>query len=234
MTYFIGRYYELGVQRILDLILNPGDRFVDIGANIGMITLHARSLVGKNGRIDCFEPNPTCAAKILTHLSINNIGNVTIHACALSDHRGELHLNLTSDHSGTATLAKVDGVRHSFLVDVRVGDDVLTGGQPIDVVKIDVEGFELRVLAGMRRTLVAFKPIVITELIESQLNRAGTTSAEVSKFLKDQGYVPFGVGSSRTFLRHELALFAATTNCNDAVWIHPTHKRAEALMEYVR
>ena len=45
-TFFLGRYYEMGVQRVLDAILMPGDRFVDIGANIGMIALHARSLIG--------------------------------------------------------------------------------------------------------------------------------------------------------------------------------------------
>jgi hypothetical protein len=70
-----GRYYELGVTRVLDFLLRPGDKFVDIGANIGMITLHARFLERAKGRIDCFEPNPECVEALQEHLSINGINN---------------------------------------------------------------------------------------------------------------------------------------------------------------
>lgn len=234
LTYFLGRYYELGVQRVLDLVLAPGDRFVDIGANIGMIMLHARSLVGSTGRIDCFEPNPECVAVLREHLKLNDIDNVTIHGFALSDQPGEMFLSLTSDHSGTGTLARVERAKQSILVSVRVGDDILMDGRPINALKIDVEGFELRVLCGLRHTLEMFKPIVITELIESQSNKVGTSIVEVSSLLKCLGYVPFGIGEVRKGLRHELALFRTTDNSSDAVWVHPTNKRSTALVRYVR
>jgi tRNA G37 N-methylase Trm5 len=68
----------MGVQRVLDAILLPGDRFVDIGANIGMTTLHAHSLIGSTGRIDCFEPNPECIEGLRRHLQINKIKNVAM------------------------------------------------------------------------------------------------------------------------------------------------------------
>ena len=169
-TFFLGRYYEMGVQRVLDAILMPGDRFVDIGANIGMITLHARSLIGSTGRIDCFEPNPECVERLRRHLQINNIENVTIHTCALSDKVGNSNLNLSSEHSGTATLTEVDEVKRTLPVTVCVGDDLLMEGPRINVMKVDVEGYEMKVLKGLARTLEKFRPIIITELIEAHIH----------------------------------------------------------------
>ena len=224
-TYFLGRYYELGVQRTLDLLLQEGDLFVDVGANIGMITLHARHLIGATGRIDCFEPNPQCVNAIRGHVRMNGIENVFVHPCALSDAPGSLDLSLTSEHSGTATLVDVgnDAIR-TIKVDVRIGDDAIEGAPR--VIKIDVEGFELNVLKGLRRTLSMHKPFVVTELIESHLNKAGTNVAEVSGFLFDLGYVAYGISSARALLRHDLVLQRVARGSDfrsftDYLWVHP-------------
>ena len=229
LTYFLGRYYELGVLRVLDVILQPGERFVDIGANIGMITLHARSLVGASGQIDCIEPNPDCVAIIEGHLRLNDIANARVHACALSDSPGALDLNLTSAHTGTATLAKVEGAVRRIAVAVKVGDDVLAAASaaPVRLVKIDVEGFELHVLKGLRRTLTSDKPFVMTELIEEQLGKAGTSVREVTGLLFDLGYEAFGIQSARRLVRHELMLRPVARGdsferFSDVLWAHPS------------
>ena len=179
LTYFLGRYYEFGVLRVLDVVLQPGERFVDIGANIGMITLHARSRVGPSGQLDCVEPNPDCVAMLEEHLRLNGIANARVHACALSDSPGALDLNLTSAHTGTATLAPVEGVVRRIAVAVKVGDELLAAASaaPVRLVKIDVEGFELHVLKGLRRTLTNDKPFVMTELIESSSPRPARACA---------------------------------------------------------
>ncbi len=206
MTYFLGRHYELPVQRALDVILREGDHFVDIGANIGMISLHARSLIGSAGRIDCFEPIPDCAAALREHFRINGIQNATVHDCALSDQPGRQQISITSAHTGTATLAAVDiaELRRAFWVDVRVGDDCIDDS--VDLIKIDVEGFELRVLKGLERVLATAQPFLITELIESQLVHAGTSVDEVADFLMCRGYAAYGLGCQRRLLRHQLRL----------------------------
>lgn len=229
LTYFLGRYYELGVQRVLDVLLRPGDRFADIGANIGMITLHARFVVGAEGRVDCFEPNPECVEVIQEHLRINALENVFVHQYALADAPGALVLNLTSEHSGTATLAEVgsEAVR-TMTVDVRVGDDELQ--EAPRVIKIDVEGFELRVLKGLTRTLLAHKPFLLTELIDGQLARAGSSVTEVTSLLFDMGYAAFGVHSARKFLSHELLLLPVERGgdfiaFSDVLWAHPDQRR---------
>jgi FkbM family methyltransferase len=233
-TFFLGRYYEMGVQRVLDAILMPGDRFVDIGANIGMIALHARSLVGSAGRIDCFEPNPECVERLRRHLQLNNIQNVTIHICALSDKAGKSTLNLSSEHSGTATLTEVDDVKRTLPVTVCVGDDLLMEGPVINVMKVDVEGYEMKVLSGLTRTLEKFRPIIITELIEAHIHRAGSSVAAVTQLLGTLGYVPLGIGTVRKGIRHRLALSRSLKSCNDAVWIHTDDARSARLSKFIR
>ena len=68
-TYFLGRYYDLPTQLLCQAALRVGDHVVDVGANIGMISLLASAIVGPTGRVDAFEPNPLCAQKIRQTLS---------------------------------------------------------------------------------------------------------------------------------------------------------------------
>ena len=225
MTYFLGRYYELGVLETLELLLRPGDRFVDVGANIGMITLHARWLVGAEGRIDCFEPNPDCVAAIRANLALNAIENVHIHPCALGDHAGPMTLHLTSEHSGTATLAETgDDTVREFSVAVQTGDEALR--ETPQVIKIDVEGFELQVLRGLRRTLAQSSPFVLTEVIESQLAKAGERTSDLLDFFATQGYRAYGIGLTRNhrFRNHatlvSIANVKAFTPFKDVLWVH--------------
>jgi FkbM family methyltransferase len=233
-TFFLGRYSEIGVQSVLDATLRPGDRFVDIGSNIGMFTLHARSLIGASGKIDCFEPNPECVRMLREHLEINDIQNVTIHACGLAETAGEMRLNLPSSHSGHATFADVAQPLGAIEVRVCIGDDLLMDGRRVDVIKIDVEGFELNVLRGLQRTLQAWNPILITELLEVHLHRAGTCAAAVAELLGGLGYIPYGIGYVRKGRGHELVLLASTEGFCDVVWIHPKDRRSGPLSALVR
>lgn len=227
-TFFTGRYYELEVLSVLNLLLRSGDSFVDIGANLGMITLHARSLVGESGKIDAFEPNTECVNAIKDLMAMNGIGNVTIHPCAVAETAGALNLSFTSDHSGTATLTDVgDAAVRVLKVDVRVGDDCITTAPR--AIKIDVEGFELHVLKGLRRTLTEHKPFLVTELVEGHLARAGNSTLEVKTFLSNLGYVGFGLSLTRSFWRYRLSLIPLELSVkaqkfNDVLWVHRDQK----------
>ena len=220
-TYFLGRYYELGVQRTLDKLLRKGDTFVDVGANIGMIALHARALVGEAGKVICFEPNPDCADAVAEHMTMNDIENVIVRRCALAEISGTLTLSLTSTHSGTATLAYASNAVRTMQVAVRVGDEELADVIP-RLIKIDVEGFEMQALKGLKKTLVRHKPLLITELIDQHLSKAGTSVAEVSAFLTELGYRPYGIATARSPIRHDLVLHPLNTlasKYSDWLWV---------------
>ena len=225
-TYFLGRYYELEIQQLLSAILDPGDRFIDVGANIGMISLLAAHLVTETGKVDSFEPNPECVQAINNNLEINGIKHVNVYPVGLSDSNGIVRLNLTSLHTGTATMAHVDGVTKSFEVQVLLGDDVVVSdSKQVKLIKIDVEGFELHVLKGLKQTLQMFHPLLITEFVESQFQRAETSGAEIMSFLTEIGYKPYGISMKRKWMRYHFQLIPVLDRFNDRgvrdiLWVH--------------
>jgi len=111
-TWFLARYHELDLQLLMNACLRPGDRVIDVGANIGMLSLHASSRVGANGLIESFEPNPECCARIRRVLDRNGIKHVRLHAMGLSDLEETLTLNVLENHLGMATLAPVSEGGH--------------------------------------------------------------------------------------------------------------------------
>jgi FkbM family methyltransferase len=240
LSYFLGRYHEDSLQLLMSVCLCPGDRFVDVGANIGLITLHGSWLVGTGGRIDSFEPNPECSKIVEDIIRINQITNIAFHNAALSESKGDAVLTLFEDHLGGSTLANVvaDPNAHvSGTVSVRteVGDDVLASDpRPIKLIKIDVEGFELNVLKGLTTTLVTSHPIVVTEVIEGQLNAAGSGRKDLTAFFERLGYKPYGLASHRIGRRLRLKLddlgedVVAAPHL-DFVWLHPGSPSASIL-----
>lgn len=254
-TYFLGRYYDLPLQLAMSRALKVGDRFVDIGTNIGMITLHAAGLVGDSGHIDSFEPNPECCQRIKELLELNNIGHVKLHEVGLSDVPDTLTLSVKSEHSGMGTLTLPSDIEDEiiskkFQVPVFVGDDILMqNSQPIKFVKIDVEGFEFRVLKGLKQTLKTWNPIVVTEVswtpvVQTEesskcLDNVATNTVEIYRFMKQVGYLPYGLTTKRGFLRHNLVLVPLSEDnikdhaFSDFLWLHPENSATEALQRFI-
>lgn len=197
-TYFLGRYYEAHVQRLFQLALRPADSFVDIGANIGMTTLCAAALVTPAGRVVAFEPNPAVYKRLKGHIDANALqGFVDARNIGLADHPGVLTL-AAPRHTGQATFAPPppderegnfkDGVT-LHQTPVRVGDDELAALPDAPTfIKIDVEGFEIKVLEGLARTIARLKPVIVTEALPDQLQRAGAAIEDLFRILQGHGY----------------------------------------------
>ena len=244
-TYFLGRYYDLDLQLAMSQVLEPGDRFVDIGANNGMITLHGAALVTDSGSVEIFEPNPECCRRIEEVLELNNINHVKLHQMGLSDQSDTLTLSVITDHSGMGTLASPGDtydkmVSKTFEVPVFVGDDVLMqNSMPIKFIKIDVEGFEFRDLKGLQNTLKTWHPVVITEVVKDWLERDNTNRTEIYQFMKQLGYLPYGLTEKRRFLGHKLALGTIPEdNVEDAeftdfLWLHPESSANKILKPFI-
>lgn len=227
-TYFLGRFYDLGTQLALKAILKRGDRFVDVGANIGMITLLGAYLVGPEGRVDSFEPNPGCVARIREHLELNRLGHVHIHNMALGANRQTMRLSVVTEHTGMGTLAEVPAQDRALITavhDVQVvpGDETLLRDDlPPRLIKMDVEGFELAALKGLSQTLDRWHPAVITECVEEHLARAGASREELLRFMAAAGYRGYAVETRRQTWRHRLELkpFAPGSGANNVLWFH--------------
>ncbi|MCC6578881.1 MAG: FkbM family methyltransferase [Phycisphaeraceae bacterium] len=238
-TWYLSRYYELATQLLLRQALRPGDRFIDIGANIGMISLLAAKCVGPHGRVDAFEPNPHCAKRIADSLVLNDLHHVAVHNIALGKESGQLTLTVLTEHTGTATLAEIPDVDRGLITrqyDVRVlrGDDVLKPADgPAAVVKIDVEGFECRVIDGLTEILRRDRPLLMTEVVSKWLERAGDSASRLFQLLDAMGYQPWALAVRRNLLcRYQLCPQPLSSLDNlsvtDVVWTHkdmPEHRQ---------
>lgn len=229
-TYFLGRYYDLPTQLLLQAVLKPGDRFCDIGANVGMISLLAARLVGPTGRVDSFEPNPTCAAKIRALREQNRLEHVFVHGVGLSDRSETLTLTVPLVNSGEGSFApsQYDPSEVTVVtVDVVRADDPIGLERPPALIKIDVEGFECRVVDGLTRTLQSSHPLLVTEVVGEHLQRAGASVDALFERMSRFGYSAYAMGSKRNGLKHVLSLTpgtASTLSTTDVFWVHPpTH-----------
>jgi FkbM family methyltransferase len=195
-AYFLGRYYESHTQSLFQAALRPGDVFVDVGANIGMTTLCAAALVGPDGRVIAFEPNPRVFDRLRGHVELNGLERlVELRHCGLSEQPGQFELHVPI-HAGEASFAVPQGagpvVVHS--VPVSVGDDELGRIDMLPMfIKIDVEGFEYRVLCGLRQTLATRQPAVLTEALDVHLARAGSSVEQLFKLMVGLGYTAYSV-----------------------------------------
>jgi FkbM family methyltransferase len=192
-AYFTGRFYQEDLEELLSALLRRGDNFVDVGANIGLVTLLASRLVGDAGTVWAFEPNPEAFARLEEHIDINGLRCNSFNK-GLGSEKGVLTLSRFGRHTGKATLLHRNGVAaETVQVEICRGDDALANldaAQPT-VLKIDVEGFEVAVLEGLGRILDENVAIAI-EVSKSWLKLAGTSEERLHSFLRSHRLEAFG------------------------------------------
>ena len=177
--------------------LGEGSVAVDVGANVGFYTLYLARAVGASGRVHAFEPNPKLCRRLRRHVELNGFTNVTVNCVALSGSHGRAELVVPpGDNSGAAGLASDgNGMDGSTRIEVPVTtlDDYATeqGVDRIDVVKIDVEGYEPFVLEGARGVIQTFKPRMLVEVNTLALARYGWEPDGLLNTIQSLGYELF-------------------------------------------
>ncbi len=186
------------VRWICKRILRPGDVVVDVGANIGMVTMMAARLVGATGHVYAVEPQVDLAEQVALSARLNGYRNVSVHAIALSDTSGQMTLVVPIDNAGAASLvggqsgrtATVNVERtDAFLRSIGVGD--------VRLLKIDVEGHEAAVIAGATSALQASGPDVV--LFEEHGSPAHLQASV--RLIQDFGYEVFAIPRAKFRLR---------------------------------
>lgn len=152
--------HDEALANFLDRELRIGDVVVDVGANIGLVTIHAAHRVGLTGRVLAFEPNPDAADLLTESLYMNKTtglrADVTIDRAAVGATPGSATLAIPRRHRGRASLdARNVPDDDTDTIDVPIVslDERLAALPRIDLVKIDVEGAELDVLRSLTTTL---------------------------------------------------------------------------------
>lgn len=152
--------YEPHVTAVLQRLLSPESVFVDVGANMGWFVLLAATLANR-GKVIAIEPNFNNTQLIYQTMLANKLDNVHVYPFAASDK--ETILRLSAIHSN-GTVAAVDeaGGAYEYVRGVAL-DDLLQDEPVINVLKIDIEGYEPMALKGMLKTLAKHKPVVLSE-----------------------------------------------------------------------
>lgn len=171
-TAFIDRYIETGMN------------VVDIGANLGWFTVRLSRRVGASGHVTSFEPRNDLFHYLSRTVAENKLDNVTLHNCALGAQDGEANVywaksdlnpggtHLVPDDLDPAGLAEGYAVQK---IGMRSLDRVIHN--PVDFIKIDVEGAELLVFEGASRILQADRPLILSEIAPESLEEVSHVSA---------------------------------------------------------
>jgi FkbM family methyltransferase len=177
----------------IELLTEPGWVVVDGGANIGAFSLVAAAACAPGGgRVHAVECAPETLRILRRSLDANPALPVTVHEVALADEQGELEFTVFEGGSGLASFAPEQAGQAIRVPTTTL--DILTAGMPrVDLVKLDVEGAELRALSGAARLLTEQRPMVVIELEPEHLARQGATIAGLQALLNDAEYVAIGV-----------------------------------------
>ncbi len=186
---FIHRNWELQVGQVLHEQLQPGGVFVDVGANIGYFSLLAATLVGESGRVIAFEPLPRLVGQIRRSAVHNHYQWLKVVPKALGDVAGSMELVLSAHNIGGSSLVTPNRIGERVTVEVSTLDFELADLERIDVIKIDVEGFEYEMLQGAQQTLERCRPTLVLEFSPHFYKERSTTmETEILTLLRQLGY----------------------------------------------
>jgi len=196
---FVGGRIEPNEMTFVARAVRPGAVVIDAGASEGLFTMLASRRAGSAGRVVAVEPSPREHERLGANVARNSLGNVTVVREGLLDEPGDLVLHVAeSHHDGRNTFGE-------FVYDIAGEDDVKVPVttldelvlrldlKRVDLVKIDVEGAELRLLQGATTTLRAHHPVLLFELQDASLRAQGSSAEAVLDLLAGFGYcvLPF-------------------------------------------
>ncbi len=230
LLYFL-QFEPPSLALLLEAALTPGDTFVDVGANIGVYAGWAARLVGPTGVVYAFEPVPRTVEFLRSFVGLNELDRVNVVPLAVGASPGHVELNTVAHHSGISSAVGLSVPRsaksEAITVQVTTLDRFLLeeGETRVQLLKIDVEGWELEVLRGARQLLAsADGPAVVFESQDLTLSRAGTSLAEIRTWLLDQvGYVTYALTPRGPAQLSDLDSHTPSTN---ALAVHPSRHRS--------
>lgn len=179
--------YEFIYENRIDV---EGTTIIDVGGNNGQIAIEFANLVGDEGCVHTFEPQRIIYQQLCGNIFMNGLDNVWAHNVALGSEIGKIDVEKPNYHSiGYVNFGDVHvGLKsENFeIVDVMPMDRY--GLKNVSIIKIDVQGFEINVLRGAKKTIEENRPIIFIEVEDDQLSRYGESETSLIKEIEDMGY----------------------------------------------
>jgi FkbM family methyltransferase len=192
--------YEQFQAQILFTLGKSADNFLDIGANMGFYSL-ALATLNPALNVQSFEPQPRIYSCFATNISLNKLeSQVKIYNYGLGSKEDILKMYIpafTGSGGGSfANLHMEEGAAEEVLVSVKSLDTLVPTNSKVDLIKIDVEGFEFEVIQGGLELIQSSKPTIVIELLRKWMKPFGKQPQDVINLLKPLGYEVFSIGSS--------------------------------------
>lgn len=192
-TIATGIYEEKYVDFFLSKI-KEGDIIIDIGSYIGYFSLLASQKVGIKGHIYAFEPIPRNYRRLMRNIDINHIKNIKAYNLGVSDKNENTFFNMPIDIPAESSLynihvteLKTDILIKKELIDVRLilfdQFSINEGIRNINIIKIDTEGAELKVLEGMKKTLKNNDITLFIEILPFLIEKIGYSVEDIINLL---------------------------------------------------
>ena len=180
--------YETAKHAMIRRHLRSGMTFIDVGANKGDFTLQAARLTGSSGIVISIEPEPENRSILERSLELNRYGNIRVLSLALSDRDGIANLQIGAT-SGSHTLSTQFNRSRSVAVPTRTLDSVVMEQRlaRVDMIKIDVQEWELEVLRGAEQTIRANPQLVVLLDLPQRIERRRA----IAEFLAPFGFTYF-------------------------------------------
>lgn len=215
------------VSDIVDKVVRQGDTCIDVGANLGLVSLRMAERAGPNGLIHAFEPQPQMIEYLMATLSRRTTQNIALHQIGLGRERGTLTLSVPSGNAGRATMmASESPTDDTFEVDVIPLTEFMETQERgnVALVKIDVEGFESEVIAGGAGFFETSPPWVV--LLEEHAPVDGPTLPRALELLVSLNYEIFAI--PKTLFSTKLEPIGGAAKAHDYVAVSkeaPNHIR---------
>lgn len=196
--FFLGGYEKLELN-LIKHSLQKGDVFVDIGANIGLYTLLASSLIGEEGKVLAFEPSTLNNERLRRNISLNKFENIVVEKVGVFDRDTQLAIyNNTKEANQGMVSSYLTEYSSSETIDAISLDNYLHRYPlpKINFIKMDIEGGEYPALLGMKNTLLKYKPTLLIEIDDEILQRTPYTSQQIFSYLKELGYKDYYIDSN--------------------------------------
>jgi len=200
------RDYEKAESSMMENLVEDGDKFFDIGANIGWYSINIAAS-RRHTHVYSFEPLPATYNQLAANVRLNAAPNVKLHHFGFSDQAGSFPFYYYAQGSGNASSANLTDSSDVKVVQCSVQTlDNYTASTDarVDFIKCDVEGAELRVFQGGLQTIARDKPIVFSEILRKWSAKFNYDPNEIFVLFRELGYRGFTVAGGG------LAEFAST------------------------
>jgi len=196
---FCFHYFEPADVAGFRTFIKPNGVVFDVGANIGQYSLLASKLMGQTGKIYAFEPSLDIQSKLKRNIALNNFRNIEVVPCAVAASSGVMKFYSANEvaNQGVGSLMPVQEYRSNIRSNEGVDVDVVSLDDfcetrnigRVDVLKIDVEGFDLEVLKGAKKLMKNNPDLVIMSEVEPMnLEQLGVTAKDFYNFMEAQDF----------------------------------------------